>query len=140
MWQSYEEQFESLYNKDYDGVHFDTRDFAFGLNVSFVKEICKPKTILTNPEHYYYDTINEVLDIIKHLYNESGGKGEWRMLSISEISFLCGWNMKYITIVKDKNTNKYCIVVPFNKTEGEYRIVSKTDIKKPINKKYLNHY
>jgi len=139
MWQTYEEQFESLYNKDCDGVHFDTRDFAFGLNVRFVEKIYKPKLVFSNPEYYYYDTINEALDVIKHLYNESGGKGEWRMLQIDKITFLCNWNMKYITIVKDKNTNKYCILVPFKK-ENEYRIVSKADIKKPINKTYLNHH
>jgi hypothetical protein len=79
----------------------DTRDFHWRPQ----KDIEGVKYSLTradkHPENYFY-TAEEVKAMLQRLYEESGGPGEWRMLSLSgDAKFRTqGWQLKYLRIIR----------------------------------------
>jgi len=80
----------------------------------------------------YYHTEQEVKDLIERFWRESGGDGEWRMLSLkSNNKNVKNWNLKYIRIVRTEKGFLVCNSYGF--------IISKNDLSDPIEQEYLNH-
>lgn len=79
--------------------HVDTRDFCVATNpekstkeLDFYKPLKQAKDFVHTPE--------EVVALLTRLYNESGGKANWRFLSLDEEakSHTKNWQIKYIRI------------------------------------------
>lgn len=79
--------------------HVDTRDFHCKAN-SHTKNLFTPK-LRKYPEKYFH-TAEEVRALLDRLFNDSGGHGEWRMLSLEdEAKFrTSGWQLKYIHLFR----------------------------------------
>ena len=74
----------------------DTRDFHVGYH--FEKNPHKDMDTLKNYPDFWHTEI-ELKATIERLFNESGGKGEWRMLSlICNSERVRNWNLKYLRI------------------------------------------
>lgn len=70
----------------------DTRDFHAGYYLE--KNSHKDFETLKKYPHFF-NTENEVKDLLDRYFNESGGKRNWRFFNLEG----CGnWNMKYIRI------------------------------------------
>jgi hypothetical protein len=84
-----------------DLFNVDTRDFHWRPQ----KDITDLKYSLTraskHPENYFY-TAEETKTMLQRLYEESGGPGEWRMLSLTgDAKFRTqGWQLKYLRIIR----------------------------------------
>lgn len=124
----YIDEYESLPDSDF--IHCDTRDFHIlcvdneenrketNLEIQqFVIPSMFPDCLFTK---------DEILKILKDLEIRSGGKGEWRMLSIGDIDWLkyirfIKWNDKYLAYGR-----KYKIL--------SHKLLEET----PIDKEHLN--
>jgi flavorubredoxin len=114
--------------------HIDTRDFHCNtLTEEFDFKIDIGKTIKF-PANYFH-TGDEVKKLLERYYEESGGDGEWRMLTLTGQAEYrtSGWQLKYIRIfrlpeglvVYDRQTNF---------------LFPKDMLACKVNKKYLNHH
>jgi hypothetical protein len=106
----------------------DTRDFSV---IAYSDEEIHPETKISKIRPTFYFTKNELVELITRLFNESGGKVEWRMLDLNITdNRVNSWRIKYIRIWKTDNGYLVCnsdnISVP--KRIWEYS----------VNKKYLN--
>jgi hypothetical protein len=80
----------------------------------------------------YYHTEQEVKDLIERFWRESGGDGDWRMLSLkSKNKNVTNWNLKYIRIARTEKGLLVC--------NSYGAIISKNDLSDPIEQEYLNH-
>jgi hypothetical protein len=118
--------------------HIDTRDFycltrtVDELLVNGQGNILDTGTIDKYPAEKYYHTEQELKDLIKRFIAESGGDGEWRMLSlINDNKQVKNWRLKYIRITRFKKGFLVC--------NSENYILSKAILSSPIEQKYLNH-
>jgi hypothetical protein len=128
--------YEDVDFKDENIIRFnvDTRDFYCGCQ--------KKKDILTNenldtsvidkyPQNKYYHTEQEVKDLLKRFWQESGGDGKWRYLALkSQNQHVHNWELKYIRIIRKEKGFLVC--------NDNYRILSKNTLGNPIEKEYLN--
>jgi hypothetical protein len=121
--------------------NIDTRDFYCSVQTKEEIEqsdrlIAKLDTsvIDSHPNHYnkYYHTEQEVKDLIERFWRESGGDGEWRMLSLkSKNAHVSNWELKYIRIVRTEKGLLVC---------NAYGVIlSKNTLSDPIEQEYLNH-
>jgi hypothetical protein len=119
--------------------NIDTRDFYCGVQTKKEMEenhklIPKldTKVIDTYPETKFYHTEREVKDLIERFWRESGGDGEWRMLSLkSKNKNVTNWNLKYLRITRTEKGFLVCNSYNY--------ILSKSSLSEPIEKEYLNH-
>jgi hypothetical protein len=119
--------------------NIDTRDFYCGVQTqadidSSLDVITKLNTSLIDklPSDVYYHSEQEVKDFLAKLVKESGGDGEWRMLSlISQNPNVSNWKLKYIRITRTEKGFVIC-------NRDNYPI-SKEVLNEPIEKQYLNH-
>ena len=80
----------------------------------------------------YYHTEQEVKDLIERFWRESGGDGEWRMLSLkSKNKHVTNWELKYVRIAR---TDKGLLVC-----NDSGIILSKNTLSDPIEQEYLHH-
>jgi len=78
----------------------DTRDFHCGYFLS--KEPHKDLKTLEKYDSFFH-TEQEVKDFVKRLYDESGGKNEWRMIDlVSNDSRVLHWKLKYLRIFREE--------------------------------------
>ena len=90
-------------DKQINQYHIDTRDFC--IYISKGKPVLKG-VFLTKSKWFY--TEGEVKNRVEELYKESGGKGEWRMLSLEGSDDTKNWKMKYIRIFRYKKKLIVC--------------------------------
>jgi hypothetical protein len=121
------------FEEDVSCFHIDTRDFCVSMNhYKPSGDIRGQKKIRNNPDEYYH-TPEEMRNLIKRYFDESGGEAEWRMFSLSGIGYnrTCGWQLKYIRIFK---FSKGLVIYD---TQSKF-IFSKTMLACPVHQKYLN--
>jgi len=116
----------------------DTRDFYCAVQTkeemeqSNLFEKIDTRVIDTYPISKFYHTEQEVKDLIERFWKESGGDGEWRMLSLKSKNInVTNWNLKYVRITR---TEKGFLV-----GNSQNYILSKATLSDPIEKEYLNH-
>jgi hypothetical protein len=116
----------------------DTRDFYCAVQTkeemeqSNLFEKIDTRVIDTYPISKFYHTEQEVKDLIERFWKESGGDGEWRMLSLKSKNInVTNWNLKYLRITR---TEKGFLV-----GNSQNYILSKSTLSDPIEKDYLNH-
>jgi hypothetical protein len=122
--------------------NIDTRDFYCAIQTKAqLEEIEKNDKLIIKldisvidkyPANKYYHTEQEVKDLIERFWRESGGDGEWRMLSLkSKNKHVTNWELKYIRIAR---TDKGFLVC-----NDCGVILSKNTLSDPIEKEYLHH-
>lgn len=129
-------QFDNINIKQY---HIDTRDFrCLESNKSILNEQIKEKDrrfdydIIKKYPHFFHKP-EEVKTLIERLYNESGGKGKWRMLCLDNYDErITGWNLKYIRI--------YLVPEGLVVCNAYNKAIPKEILNNKVEKKYLNHY
>lgn len=101
--------FEDVDFSDEKTIRFniDTRDFYCQcLTIEDVKNITvidslDQDSIKEYPINEYYHTEKEVKDLLFRFLKDSGGDGEWRILSLkSDNKHVVGWQLKYIRITR----------------------------------------
>lgn len=109
----------------------DTRDFyCICSNDDHTLDLSKTKK---NPKRYFFDKM-ELMELLERLFEESGGEGGWRMLTlIGEASHrTSNWQLKYISIFR---TDKGFVI--YNRDEDF--LFPKAMLSYPVSQKYLNH-
>lgn len=119
--------------------HIDTRDFYClvwkkdELLVNGKGNILDTTLIDKYPAEKYYHNEQEVKELIQRLKSESGGDGEWRMLSLKHHNKqVSGWRLKYIRITRMQKGFLVC--------NDENYILSKSILSSPVEQEYLNHH
>lgn len=110
--------------------HIDTRDFHCGY---FLKDELHPdwKT-LVKYDHFFF-TKEEVIKLVERLYEESGGKGGWRMLAlVSGDHKVLNWNIKYIRIWRTEKGFLMC--------NSDNEAISKKVWSCKVEQEYLSHH
>ena len=119
--------------------HIDTRDFGFTVSTVPFEEADSNirlywMMISEGKRKYHINhfwTPKEAYEIVLKLFKDSGGKAEWRMLSIDSTNKVgMNWNLKYLRIFKTPNGLIFC-----NK---DYYVLSKELLYSSIEKQYLN--
>jgi hypothetical protein len=119
--------------------NIDTRDFYCAVQTK--AEVEEGDKMLANLDttkidkyrvDKFYHTEQEVKDLIERFWRESGGDGDWRMLSLkSKNKNVTNWNLKYIRIARTEKGFLVC---------NSYGvIISKIHLSDPIEQEYLNH-
>lgn len=119
--------------------NIDTRDFYCGVQTK--EEMEKPDNLIAKldtsvidkqPTTKYYHTEQEVKDLIERFWRESGGDGDWRMLSLkSKNAHVSNWELKYVRIVRTEKGLLVC---------NAYGVIlSKNTLSDPIEQEYLHH-
>jgi hypothetical protein len=118
--------------------NIDTRDFYCGTQTKEeVKEYDRGKVVELDtsiidkyPINKYYHSEQEVKDTIERFWRESGGDGEWRMLSLkSQNKNVRNWNLKYIRIARTQKGFLIC--------NNYGAIISKNDLSEPVDNEHL---
>lgn len=118
--------------------NIDTRDFYCGVQTK--EEADHPDSLIEKldttkidkyPVAKFYHTEQEIKDLIERFWRESGGDGEWRMLSLkSKNKNVTNWDLKYVRITRTEKGFLVC---------NSYGvIISKHHLSDPIEKEYLN--
>lgn len=108
----------------------DTRDFHVGYH--FTEENHPDIETLSKYTKFFF-TEAELKTELERLFNESGGKGKWRLLDLeSQDGRVNYWNLKYLRIWR---TNKGFIIC-----NSKSIAIPKDILSCSVNKKYLNHY
>jgi hypothetical protein len=119
--------------------NIDTRDFYCSVETKEQAEqpdrlIAKLDTTIIDkyPATKYYHTEQEIKDLIERFWRESGGDGDWRMITLkSQNENVRNWNLKYIRIVRTEKGLLVC--------NSYGKIISKKHLSDPIEQEYLNH-
>lgn len=118
--------------------HVDTRDFCCAYNDYDFKVDLDLRKVSKHPE-YYEHTPEEVVELLSRLYEESGGKGEWRMLVLEGEDFRTGgWQMKYIRIYR-LYPGAGLLVTCGHHNDAPF-IMSKQMLSSKVDQRYLNHH
>lgn len=81
--------------------HVDTRDFHIHTDTELKTDFDLTKILTKKNKPNFFFTPEEVKEILDKLFNESGGDGQWRMLTLiepSDRSYSANWQLKYIRI------------------------------------------
>lgn len=108
--------------------HLDTRDFCC-IPITNMYTDKDFTTVIKYPDRFIYSS-DEVVNLINMLFVESGGDGDWRMLSLDTINTY-GWQLKYLRIYRVKQGLIVC--------NSDSYALRKEFWKNKVNKKYLNH-
>ena len=116
-------------------LHVDTRDFCVLANDSRPDDLYVDKA-RKNPS-WYVHTPEEIVTLLTRLYEESGGPGEWRMLSLEgQAEYITsGWQMKYIRIYRYPDG----MLVTSGHMDDHF-VMNKTMLACPVKQEYLNHH
>ena len=136
-WKYYEDV--DFSDKNIARYNIDTRDFYCSVQTKEqmeVKESLIEKLDTTKIDKYpvtkFYHTEQEVKDLIERFWRESGGDGEWRMITLkSKNKNVTNWNLKYIRIVRTEKGLLVC--------NAYGAIISKNSLSDPIEQEYLCH-
>ena len=136
-WKYYEDV--DFSDKNIARYNIDTRDFYCSVQTKEqmeVKESLIEKLDTTKIDKYpvtkFYHTEQEVKDLIERFWRESGGDGEWRMITLkSKNKNVTNWNLKYIRIVRTVKGLLVC--------NAYGAIISKNSLSDPIEQEYLCH-
>jgi hypothetical protein len=124
-------------NTNIKQYHIDTRDFHI---IEDNEDILKTKSsdkkytfdydiIKKYPD--FFNTPEEIKQLIERYYKESDGKRSWRMFSLDfEDSRVISWNFKYIRI--------YLVPEGLVVCNSYNKAIPKRILKSPVKKKYLN--
>jgi hypothetical protein len=134
-WKYYEDV--DFSDKNIARYNIDTRDFYCAVQTK--AEMEEHDRLITTldttaidkyPVAKYYHTEQEVKDLIERFWRESGGDGDWRMLSLkSKNKNVTNWNLKYIRIARTEKGFLVC---------NSYGvIISKIHLSDPIEQEYL---
>lgn len=116
-----EEQEQWVFFKDIDWdcpknnkFNVDTRDFHCGYHFTDIAH--KDFEILKKYDKFFF-TKEEMKSEIERLFNESGGVGKWRLLSLqSKDERVLYWNIKYLRIWRTEKgfliCNSYEVAIP----------------------------
>lgn len=90
----------------------DTRDFHCAIMTEEIpkdKEDFDLKKLVKYPNRFFF-TAEEVTQTLRRLYEESGGKKEWRMLSLKGEGekYTSNWQIKYIRIHRTEHGLLMC--------------------------------
>jgi hypothetical protein len=119
--------------------HIDTRDFGYTVSIVPFEEAdtnlrLSWMMISEGKRKYYINhfwTTEEVKNIVLKLFKDSGGKVEWRMLSIDSPNKIgLNWKLKYLRIYKTPNGLMIC--------NSDNYVLTKELFYFPIEKKYLH--
>jgi hypothetical protein len=77
---------------NFNHFNVDTRDFHCGYR--FEPKSHKDLSVLVKYPEFFY-TEEELKETIQRLFNESGGKAKWRMLTVKGYE---NWQLKYLRI------------------------------------------
>ena len=134
-WEYYEDV--DFSDKNIISYNIDSRDFyCKGQNIAEVEQgssiVLDLLTINRTPEEEYYHTEQEVKDLIKRWWRESGGDGECRILRLeSNDPSLSGWMLRYIEVFRTEKGFLICNRNGF--------VLTKTILKSPVDKSRLHH-
>ena len=132
------EQKEWVFFKDiewedpkFNKFNVDTRDFCCGYTWS--KPHQDISTLAKYPQKFFH-TEQELKQTLERLYEESGGKGKWRMLSFEPPhKHSQGWALKYLRIFRtDQGLFVICNV--------DEIALTKELLTREINQEYLGHH
>jgi hypothetical protein len=131
MWKFFKEiNFSDPAIKQY---HIDTRDFGCATNTEETKINIDLHKTRKNPARYFH-TSEEIVQLLNRFFEESGGKVEWRMFTLTgEAKFRTeGWELKYIRIYRfDKG-----LIIASSRNENESAFVfGKHMLACPVNKR-----
>lgn len=114
-----------------DVLHYnvDTRDFHCGWSMEKY-DLPPIDKILKYKERFFF-TPEEVVAVLDRIYEESGGKGSWRMLDL-KADYCRNWDMKYIRIHRFPEGLVMC--------NRHNRYLNKDTMNAPVDKEYLSHH
>lgn len=108
----------------------DTRDFHVGYN--FNSEHHKDWSTISKYNHFFFTEI-ELKDLLNRLYEDSGGKGEWRMMDlVANDKRVQNWRLKYLRIFRTEKGFLVC--------NSDYQALSKSLLESKVNQEYLHHH
>ena len=112
-------------DEKFNRFNLDTRDFCCG----YFWDNKPHKDIKTLNKHpYFFLTEEELKTLIERYYDESGGKGEWRMLSIKGFD---NWQLKYLRIFRTE--------LGFIVCDSNNNALNKQKLSAKVNQEHLNH-
>ena len=107
--------------------NIDTRDFHVGYN--FKDELHKDWATISKYEHFFFAE-TELKELLNRLYEDSGGKKEWRMMDlISNDNRVKNWSLKYLRIFRTEKGFLVC--------NSDYQALSKSLLNSEVNQEYL---
>ncbi len=132
-WKFFSEMSTAFADEAYNQFHVDTRDFHVNYFNGELPPTLNLRPLAKYPEKFLH-TPEEVMQTLTRLFNESGGKAEWRMLSLKgmegeKVSY--NWGMKYIRIYRVKSVR---LVICNNK----HYMLNKDTLKSPVDQEYLH--
>lgn len=111
--------------------HIDTRDFYCSINKNQTTNDLNLDKIKKYPDKFFY-SVEEIVEILNRLYNESGGENEWRMLMLDgdgeEIT--SNWKLKYIRIYRTEFGLIIC--------NSDNYAIKKSELNSKVNQLYLH--
>lgn len=108
--------------------NIDTRDFCCGYRWTDDKHKDLP-TLVKSKEKFLH-TKDELVSLIDRLFEESGGEGKWRMLSL-EGKGSGNWSLKYLRIQRYELGFLIC--------NSDEQALNKDFLSRSVNKEYLCH-
>jgi len=129
------EQNEWIFYKELDfndpennRFNIDTRDFHAGYSFS---KTAHPDYLTLRKYPDFFNTEQELKNLLNRYFEESGGKGDWRMfdLSVSNIN-VNNWRLKYLRI--------YRTDLGFIVCNSDSKAITKTVLDNPVSQKHLN--
>lgn len=129
-WKPFEEI--DFNDQDINTFNIDTRDFHVGYTTDNYLDRVNYAKIEKYP--HFFHTGDEVKEILRRLFTDSGGKNDWRYLSLTGEAEQCsaGWELKYLRIIRSPKGWLIC--------NDEYYALSKSKLECPVNQKCLNAY
>ena len=111
--------------------HIDTRDFCCIVNSEKSEKNFDFAKSRKHPENFFHTAV-EVVDLLTRLFNESGGKVEWRFLSLDGEGkrLTVNWQIKYIRIHRTENGLIVC--------DGNHYALSKDILSCKVNQEHLS--
>jgi hypothetical protein len=107
--------------------NIDTRDFCCGYR--WTDDEHEDFSILVKNRYKFFHTKDELISLLERLFEESGGEGEWRMLSLGEGSD--NWSLKYLRVQRYEQGFLVC--------SSNERALNKEFLRQSVNQKYLCH-
>lgn len=136
MWK-YIDEYTSL--PETNTIHCDTRDFYIKCE-NFTQEYLH--RIFKGIRHSNVDLTDckfkpsEILKTLKQLEERSGGKGNWRHLTLES---RLGW-LKYIRFIKTHEViDEEPVYIAYTTSNDNVEVLSHKLLSEPINKEYLNY-
>ena len=106
----------------------DTRDFCCGYSFSKVNH---PDFLTLRKYPDFFNTEQELKDLLNRYFEESGGKGDWRYLDLDVVNTnVNNWRLKYLRIFRTE--------LGFIVCNSDSKAITKTVLDNPVSQKHLN--